>query len=119
MLIFVRKMIDHSDRSRTKHQTKGTNDMNIDCSMKVNKLFVNETKSGTYTRATLAYTDHRGHDLWISYNVPKTAAEAFVSSYPEGTSVHVVGLLFADNYKAKSGSWVNRIGIDVSNIEAL
>jgi len=91
--------------------------MNIADKCKVNKIFVNDTSAGTFTRATLAFSDHRGRELWISYNVPRADADSFKAKFAEGTEVLVEGLLYADNYKNKNDVWVNRTSIDVSSIE--
>jgi hypothetical protein len=85
----------------------------------INKVFVNEHGGKRYARATLSFADHRGRQIWLSHNVPSTQIDEFTTSYPEGTIVSVVGLLYADNYKAKSGEWVNRISVDIEDIKAV
>tara|TARA_R110000823_G_scaffold259497_1_gene380621 strand:+ start:151 stop:471 length:321 start_codon:yes stop_codon:yes gene_type:complete len=98
------------------HNAKEQHAMNIATLCTVNKIFSNEHKGTTYVRATLSVADHRGHDVWLTYNVPPAQGDAFKAAHPEGSALKVEGLLYSDNFKGKDG-WVNRVGIDVTNIE--
>ena len=93
------------------------NTMNITTNAYVNKVFTNTYKDIEFVRVTLAVTDHRGKDLWLTYNVPPKAGADFKAKHPEGSTVTVSGLLYSDSYKGKDG-WVNRVGIDVESVEA-
>ena len=90
--------------------------MNITANATINRIFTNTHKDTEFVRATLAVTDHRGKDLWLTYNVPPKAGADFKANHPEGSNVKVSGLLYSDSYKGKDG-WVNRVGIDVESIE--